>query len=249
MPERGNMHTVKRFETGHRISVRNPKGPVHREEPHLAYFTPQEFDDLHARLQERNAHFRRKVQDGVDPRKHVPRKRTRSFGQHARCWYSGRHYVWGGNGAKNRLMCSGARDWRCWNSIAFDGILAAERLVAAISERLYAIEEFEDEFCSKIQSIHEGCNGDIGERAAKFERDLTQLQREKENIVKAIAECVPYFDATRGSSRLGHLRESDRIRATLFSLARDAKARAAVLYAGTACIVGGRVSASRHRLP
>ncbi|MCA9081354.1 MAG: hypothetical protein KDA58_12395, partial [Planctomycetaceae bacterium] len=41
-PQRGKRHTVKNNETGRRISIVNPDGPTHREEPHLAFFTADE---------------------------------------------------------------------------------------------------------------------------------------------------------------------------------------------------------------
>lgn len=190
-PARGNMHTVKKFETGHRESVRNPKGPVYRDEPHLAYFTEGEFDHLQNQLRERNKHFCRKKHDGVDSRKHVPRKRTRSFGQHAICWYCGRHFVWGANGTTNSLMCSGARDWKCWNSIALDGILAAERLVAAISHRLYALEGFDEQFRGIVDAAARGESGNGSERAVRLEREFEKLQREKDNVTRAIIDFGP----------------------------------------------------------
>src|SRR5207249_3826647 len=39
-PSRGSRHTVKHHETGRRVSVPNPKGPVYVSFPHLAYFEP-----------------------------------------------------------------------------------------------------------------------------------------------------------------------------------------------------------------
>lgn len=106
MPGRGFRHTVKHHETGRRVSVKNPAGPQYREYPHLAHWTPAEFDALNAQLEKQNQGFDRKPVNGVDPRWQVPRKRTRFPGQYARCWYCGRHYVWGGNGMTDNLRCA-----------------------------------------------------------------------------------------------------------------------------------------------
>ena len=99
MPGRGFKHTVKHHETGRRISVQNPDGP---DLPGLPAPGPRRrrplCDEVNALLDEANKGCGRKPVNGVDPRHRVPRKRTRFPGQHARCWYCGRQYVWGGNG-------------------------------------------------------------------------------------------------------------------------------------------------------
>jgi hypothetical protein len=110
--------------------VPNPKGPVFCEYPHLAHLDPVEFDELNDLLRARNSRYRRKRVNGIDPFLRVPRKRTRFPGQHALCWYCGRHYVWGGNGVADNLMCSGSREWHCWNSFGFDGRLTGNACVA-----------------------------------------------------------------------------------------------------------------------
>ncbi|HEY7327589.1 MAG TPA: recombinase family protein [Gemmataceae bacterium] len=103
MPSRGLKHTVKHHETGRRVSVKNPNGPSFYECPHLAFWTVAEFDELNALLDRSNQHFKRKWVNGTDPLLHVPRKRTRIPGQHARCWYCGRQYVWGGQRSDGKL--------------------------------------------------------------------------------------------------------------------------------------------------
>ncbi|ADB18373.1 hypothetical protein Psta_3718 [Pirellula staleyi DSM 6068] len=44
-PGRGFRHTTKHNETGRRISVKNPKGPIYRDEPHLAYLDEVEWQE------------------------------------------------------------------------------------------------------------------------------------------------------------------------------------------------------------
>jgi hypothetical protein len=88
-------------------------------------------------------------------------------------------------------MCSGARDWKCWNSIALDGVLAAERLVAEISRRLYALEGFDEQFRGIVDAVARGENGNGSERNAKLEREFEKLQREKDNVTRAIIDFGP----------------------------------------------------------
>ena len=188
MPGRGFRHTVKHNESGHRHSVRNPKGPGYRHCPHLAFFDEAEFDALQVVLQEINGKYARKKVRGVDPRLDVPKQRTRALGQHARCWYCGRHYVWGGNGITNNLMCSGARDWKCWNSIGFNGPLAATRIIEAIIDRLDRINGVDDQFRQLVRVAREGGGGGIDARRAKLRRDQEILTRQIGNITSAIAQ-------------------------------------------------------------
>ena len=129
-PERGNLRTQKQFETGKRRCVKNPDGPVVIDLPHLQIIPENEFDELNSLLKEKNAKQGRKpYANGNDPLKGVPRKRTRFPGQHARCWYCGRILVWGGNGVKDHLQCSGSRLYKCWNSIGVKGQLICQKIV------------------------------------------------------------------------------------------------------------------------
>ena len=106
----------------------NPKGPNFRDCPHLAHVDPVEFDEVNALLKAKNDKYHRKPVNGTIPCGSVSRKRTVFPGQHACCWYCGWHYVWGGNGVTENLMCSASREWHCWNSFGFDGHPGRERL-------------------------------------------------------------------------------------------------------------------------
>ncbi|WP_254510224.1 recombinase family protein [Anatilimnocola floriformis] len=187
-PQRGRTATVKHHATGKRHSRTNPKGPSYFHAPHLAHLDPIEFDELVTLLAENNKHFRRKTEKGGDPRLAVPRKRTRSFGQHARCWYCGRHYVWGGNGITDNLMCSGARERKCWNSIGFPGILTAEKLVQVITEKLFALDGIDDQFRELVQQANSGGTDGLTARWKNLERDAATLARKKERVTEAVLE-------------------------------------------------------------
>jgi len=191
MPFRCKKHTVKNNETGRRDSTKNPQGPVYYPCPHLAYFEAAEFDDLVAQLADHNAHFRRKPIDGVDPRYHVPRKRTRFPGQHGRCWYCGRTYNWGGSGIKNHLMCSGSDRWQCWNSIHIDGPLVVDRIMKAITDELYQLQHFDDQFREIVGFALRDRASTGNTQLQQLETAEKQLAREKENFLNAIAKLGP----------------------------------------------------------
>lgn len=192
LPQRGKMHSVKHHGSGRRRSMKNPKGPTYYGAPHLAHLTPDEFDDLNAALTEHNAHYRRRKVNGEDLLKGVPRKRTRFPGQHARCWYCGRQYVWGGNGITHNLQCNGAREWKCWNSIGFNGALAAKRLVQMITAELYQLDGFEAQYAEMIQLTASGKDRGLTDRWDALRRNELALQRERDNIAAAIRAAGPH---------------------------------------------------------
>jgi hypothetical protein len=173
------------------VSVKNTEGePVLLNFSHLAHLDPHEQDDLIAALDAGNSRFRRKLVHGSDPRRRVPRKRTRFPGQHPTCWYCGRHYVWGANGIAGHLACTGSRGSRCWNSIGIDGPLVAQKLVETITVELFALKNFDAQFAELVR-LADGGSSDRTECRRKLQRDEQSLLREKENFEAAIALYGP----------------------------------------------------------
>jgi site-specific DNA recombinase len=187
-PQRGRMTTVKHHGTGQRRSVRNPSGPTYYDADHLAYFAPDEYDALIATLAERNQHFRRKVVNGVDPRANVPRKRTRFPGQWSRCWYCGHPHTWGANGITEHLICRAAREWRCWDSVGFNGEFATKQLVTAITAELYRHDAFDEQLRELVDAAQHEDPASIAQRMQQLKEDEESLDREKTNFKNAIAK-------------------------------------------------------------
>jgi len=186
-PGRGFRRSVKHHETGRRISEKNPDGPRYRDHPHLAHVDPVLWDEVNDLLRRNNEGCGRPKIDGVDIRYRVPRKRTRFPGQHARCWYCGRQLVWGGNGITGNLMCNGAREYSCWNSIGFDGAVAAKKLVASITSELYALNGFDEQFREMVSKAAETIGGDAEARWKKLNDEESTIAQRKENVANAIA--------------------------------------------------------------
>ncbi|WP_417379054.1 recombinase family protein [Gimesia sp.] len=195
LPARGTMHTTKKHKTGRRSSTLNPKGPTYREEPHLAFFSPDEIDPVLEALEKKNAHYKRKKKtNGVDSRYQVPKKRTRAFGQHATCYYCGHHYVWGANGITDSLMCSNSRSWHCWNSIGFNGPEAAQKLLGVILESLSSLEGIDAQYQEILQQAQSGGPEKLRTRENKLNRAEEEIEREGEKIKKLVRE-VENFNA------------------------------------------------------
>ena len=114
-----------------------------------------------------------------------------SPGSTPRCWYCGRQYVWGGNGMTKNLMCNGSREWRCWNSVGFDGALAARRLVEAITTHLYRLDGFEEQFQQLVRRAREEEAKDPARRWDKWKQENDALARQRENLLAAVAAYGP----------------------------------------------------------
>lgn len=190
-PGRGFKHTVKHHETGRRLSVPNPKGPKFYDCPHLAFFSEAELDLLNAKLAEKNADYRRSDERESDPLLRVPRTRTRFPGQHSRCWYCGRDCVWGGNGMTENLMCSGARERKCWNSFGFNGELAAFKLVDAIVGLFKELNGFEEQFTDMVRHARQTDAGGFSDRWDRLVREDKKLAAEQENLASSMQQFGP----------------------------------------------------------
>jgi hypothetical protein len=191
MPGRGFKHTVKHHETGRRVSVKNPAGPVFREYPNLAHVEADLFDEVNEILDEENKGFGRKPVNGADPLRGRSKKRTRFPGQHARCWYCGRQYVWGGNGVTENLMCSGSREWKCWNSVGFCGETAGAAVATALREELERLAGFDDQFRALVEEAGRRGDAHSDRRRAELERAEAALATKRANLARGVAEYGP----------------------------------------------------------
>jgi hypothetical protein len=157
----------------------------------LAHLDEATFDNLNATLESENDGCGRRPVNGADPRWRVPRTRTRFPGQHARCWYCGKHVVWGANGMSDKLMCSGSREWNCWNSIGFDGARLCRSLVDAVQHELFQLEGFDAQFAELVREAGREVSGDLSQRYRELHSKETDLSRAKENLVAAIRQFGP----------------------------------------------------------
>jgi len=177
-------------QTGHRKAVTAPLSErLERNCPHLAFIEPARYDRLIALLDARNAKYQRKGVNGIDTRKDVPKKRTVWPGQHIDCGICGRPFVFGGHGQKDHLMCRGAHEYRCWNGITVDGPLAASKLIAAISEAVAKLPDFDPVLVKLVEEERRQQQGVKGKQQQELTRRLTSVERAIQNILAAIREA------------------------------------------------------------
>jgi site-specific DNA recombinase len=191
-PSRGHRYTVKHHETGRRVSVKNPDGPVFLDCPHLAHVNAAELDEVNAMLAAKNGSRRRKHVNGEDPLHRRPRKRALYPSQGGcTCWYCGSHFVWGANGVKENLMCSRSREWGCWNSFGIKGPLVVERLVAVITSTLHNLQDLDAQFAELVSAAGNSREGELAQRWRQQEQDEAKLVQQRENVLAALAEYGP----------------------------------------------------------
>ena len=169
----------------------NPQGANFRDYPHLAHVDPVLFDEVNAKLLRENVNLGRKYVDGQDPLVRVPRHRSRFPGRHVCCAYCGRQFIWGGHGIVRNLVCSGARIWRCWNSIAIDGPLAAAGVVAALAAELEGLAGIDGQLRDLVVRAADEGGADLALARAKLQAERADLDRRQQNLAAALAEAGP----------------------------------------------------------
>lgn len=189
-PGRGFKHSVKHHQSGRRKSVRKPEGPEFIDCPELAILTEEEFDTLNRTLTVHNQQLRRGRRAG-DPRLGLSTKRTRFPGQFARCWYCGSQFVWGGNGIANHLQCSGARKYRCWNSLGIDGELLGRRLCEELATRIALLPDIEVQLEGAWETACETESNQPALMLEELTREEAELAAAEGNLARAIAEWGP----------------------------------------------------------
>ena len=191
LARRGVRHSVKNFESGRRKSQKNPAGPKFFEVPQLAHVAPEVFDLLQIELDKANARFRRPTVNGRDSRLHIRRKQTRLPGQLACCWHCGREFVWGGNGTTENLMCSGSREWRCWNSVGFNGPLTARKLADQVFDGLRQLEGVEAQFAHLVDRAQRVGKEGLPTKWESWRRRKASHENAKRNLQEALREFGP----------------------------------------------------------
>lgn len=184
--ERNRRRSVRHNKTGKRKSVKAPPELLlQREVPHLAFIEPERYDRVLRKINRRNSHYSRANREGVDPRQGRPRSDTRWPAQHVRCGICGRKYVLGGHGRKERMMCDGARQYRCWNAMTVN----AEELARAVADEIHcqiaSLPNFDEEL---IRGVH----AEAGSLRTRMNSTLAGLQKQR---AKSEAEIANLTDA------------------------------------------------------
>jgi site-specific DNA recombinase len=230
--------------TGRRRSVdAPPEDRLERHCPHLAFVAPDRFDRVVALLARRNAKFRR-GKGGDDPRKDVPKKRTRWPGQHLHCGVCGRLFRYGGHGQRDHLMCAGAYEYSCWNAITADGPRAAGKLAAAVLGAIAALPDYDRtladlmrEEVDRLCMAQAGLLNDLDRRQGVLEHQIANVRASLRmgGPIQTLIDDLRELEAAR-DRLLGERAELERLprRAIAVPPLEEIKARALAAFEGLA---------------
>jgi site-specific DNA recombinase len=200
--------------TGRRRSVKAPpEERLERQCPHLAFIDEERYDRVIRMLERRNAGYRRRFINGVDPRANVPKKRSKWPGQHLTCGVCGRLYVWGGHGLKDYLMCRGAKNYQCWNAISVHGPRECQKIVEAVFGEIQNFSGFDEMLIAKVDSELQKLHDQSGADRKRVEGQIQSCSRELGNLIDFIKEGNASRIVSEELSRLeGQLDELNRER-------------------------------------
>jgi site-specific DNA recombinase len=188
--QRNRRRSRRNNKTGRYISERAPEPYIlSREVPRLAFVDADLFDRVQQKLRDRNRKYRRSDHPQADPLLRRPKKRTRFPGQSVRCGICGRLFVFGGHGQTHRLMCNGAREYKCWNSLTFDGRLAAERLSQAVLNEIAALPDFETRIGAMIKEEWEAIEAAGRQELKSVDAKIQTVERRLENLVRVLSDA------------------------------------------------------------
>jgi len=83
-------------------------------------------------------------------------------------------------------MCSGAREYLCWNGVTADGPLTAERISNAVFQEIAALPEFDERLLSLVNEEALKADGQRSQQLEELVRKSDRLDREIENIMRFI---------------------------------------------------------------
>lgn len=189
---RNDRMTRRINESGKRQSI--PAPPEERLErlcPHLVFIEPERYDRVIRLLKHRNSRYRRRPVNGADPRRNVPKKRTRWPGGHLVCDCCGSPFVYGAHGQTENLMCSASREYACWQSVSTHGPTARRKLAEAIWRELEGLKDFEAIFRAQVEASAAAVEDSRVRRLKELEHRAAALERQRENILRTIREFGP----------------------------------------------------------
>ena len=85
-------------------------------------------------------------------------------------------------------MCNGSRGRKCWNSVGFDGGLAARKVTEAIVDELGRLDGFDGQLRALVEEARREGSSDRSAERARLENEERELGRRLSNVADAIAE-------------------------------------------------------------
>lgn len=161
-----------------------------KEAPHLAFIEPERYDRVVRLVKRRNEKYRRGIAANRDPRQGRLRSDTRWPGQHLRCGICGRKFVFGGHGRKTRMMCDGARSYRCWNALTVDGPEVARAVAEQVRRHIESLPDFDAEWRRRVESEAKQLSREKNAELLRLQHQRDACERQIENLTGAISHST-----------------------------------------------------------
>ncbi len=185
--QRNRKESKRLNRTGKHTSVdARPEDLLERDCPHLAFFDAAYYDRVVAKLKTRNAKYRRNGKSGTEPRSNIPKKRTRYPGQTIRCGVCGRLLVFGAHGLFDRLMCTGAREYLCWNAVSISGPATARCVAESVLAEVQTLDDFDTAFLELVNEEARKLDSQRERRVRDVNSDIDKHEREIRNLLNFI---------------------------------------------------------------
>lgn len=194
---RNRKMTQRVNKTGRRKTVRGKPGDLRKRNcPHLAFVEAEYYDRVIQRADEKNRPFRRADNGVIDPRLGIPRKRTQFPGQHAKCGICGRILHWHSDKRGLKIMvCSGATDYLCWNSLYVNGEECTRRIIFAAISAISELPGFDAVFG---ELVRESAN----ELEDKSRGRREQLEKQQKDVDGRLANLIVMLEQRPDSTAL-----------------------------------------------
>jgi hypothetical protein len=184
--ERNRKVSRRKNATGrYRSENADPADLLQRECPHLAFIEPERFDRVQTLLQQRNAIYSPR-KNGVDIRKGRPKRRSEWPGGHVICGICGNPFRYGGLASKRQLLCRGACEYRCWNSLTLNGPIASDKLFDAILDQIELVPGYDAALIDAVRIEVSQWDSVHAARLDGITREVSRLQSEGDRLMAAI---------------------------------------------------------------
>jgi site-specific DNA recombinase len=183
-----NKRKTRRISTGkYKSEKADPRELLTRHVPHLAFFEEAYYDRVVAKADARNAKYRRSKGGAADPCANRPKKRVRYPGQSLCCGVCGRPFVFGAHGQTDHLMCSGAREYLCWNAISLNGPLTAQAVAASVLAEIETLRDFDAAFVDMVNEEAQKLDVQREHRLYELQTLIEKRQSQIQNLVDYIS--------------------------------------------------------------
>ncbi|MEQ8208285.1 MAG: recombinase family protein [Lacipirellulaceae bacterium] len=187
--ERNRKMSKRINKTGKYRSVNAPAEMLRtRECPHLAFVDAELFDEVNALLNERTAIYSTAKKNSIAPRKGIPKKRTVWPAQHIRCGVCGRTMICQGNSEKRSIMCSGAANYLCWNSVTLNLEKTGRKLAEAVCEELVRMPDYDSTLEAMVAEEADHVLSGRNQRQQEIKVEIGTIDRKLENLSEAVAQ-------------------------------------------------------------